>query len=85
MRGIGWVIFYRDPVTSTLSNHWIGLHEEGHPVGFTPLLVMDVWEHAHTGIERSAYVDAFLANADWDRVDHRLQGLLEAGPMQRSF
>jgi len=72
MRGVGWVILYRDPVTRALSNHWIGLHEEGHPAGFTPLLVMDVWEHAFTGLERPKYVEAFLANADWDRVAARL-------------
>ncbi len=73
MRGVGWVILYRDPVTGSLSNHWIGLHEEGHPAGFTPLLVMDVWEHAFTGLERPKYVEAFLANADWSRVETRLR------------
>ena len=74
IRGVGWVILYRDPVTGTLANHWIGLHEEGHPAGFSPLLVMDVWEHAFTGIERPKYVEAFLANADWSRVERRLRG-----------
>ena len=72
LRGVGWVILYRDPVGGALSNHWIGLHEEGHPAGFRPLLVMDVWEHAFSGMERANYVEAFLANASWEAVETRL-------------
>lgn len=71
MRGVGWVILYRDPADGRLSNHWIGLHEEGHPAGFTPLLVLDVWEHAFTGMTRSRYLEAFFANLQWDRVAAR--------------
>ena len=55
-----------------LSNHWIGLHEDGHPAGFRPLLVMDVWEHAFSGLERSKYIEAFLANVRWEEVESRL-------------
>lgn len=72
MRGVGWAILYKDPQTGRLSNHWIGLHEEGHPAGFTPILVMDVWEHAFTGMPRPRYVDAFFANIDWESVESRL-------------
>jgi len=71
MRGVGWVILYRDPVGGTLGNYWITLHEQGHPAGFTPLLVMDVWEHAFTGLERPRYVDAFLDNVSWRAVEAR--------------
>ena len=39
MRGVGWAILYQDPESGRLSNHWITLHEHGHPVGFRPLLV----------------------------------------------
>lgn len=76
MRGVGWAILYEDPVTRRLSNHWIGLHEEGHPAGFRPLLVMDLWEHAFTGLERPNYVEAFLANVAWERVHARLAASL---------
>jgi Fe-Mn family superoxide dismutase len=73
MRGVGWAILYRDPVTERLSNHWITLHQDGHPAGFTPILVMDVWEHAFTGMERARYLDAFFANVNWDEVEGRLK------------
>ena len=76
IRGVGWVILYRDPVAERLSNHWITLHEEGHPAGFTPLLVMDVWEHAYSGMDRARYVEAFLENVCWTKVEERLRGVL---------
>jgi Fe-Mn family superoxide dismutase len=72
MRGVGWAILYRDPVTLRLSNHWITLHHDGHPAGFTPIIVMDMWEHAFTGMERERYIDAFFANLNWDEVTERL-------------
>ena len=72
IRGVGWVILYRDPVADRLSNHWITLHEEGHPAGFKPLLVMDVWEHAYSGMDRPRYIDAFFENICWSRVADRL-------------
>lgn len=74
IRGVGWVILYRDPIADRLSNHWITLHEEGHPAGFTPLLVMDVWEHAYSGMDRTRYIEAFFESLHWNRVESRLKG-----------
>lgn len=77
MRGIGWAILYFDPHTQHLTNHWIGLHDVGHPSGFVPILVMDVWEHAYmvdAGVDgRAAYIDAFLKNVDWPKVERSLE------------
>jgi Fe-Mn family superoxide dismutase len=73
MRGVGWATLYRDPRTGGLSNHWITLHQEGHPAGFTPILVMDLWEHAFSGMERARYIDAFFDNLNWTQVDARLE------------
>jgi len=76
MRGVGWAILYQDPITGNLSNHWITLHEDGHPVGFLPILVMDVWEHAfmvdYKPTERAKYIDAFFSNINWEAVQKRL-------------
>ncbi|HJQ84211.1 MAG TPA: Fe-Mn family superoxide dismutase [Candidatus Binatia bacterium] len=76
MRGVGWAICYHDPANARLSNHWITLHEMGNVSGFTPLLVMDVWEHAYlldyAPAERPRYIDAFFANVAWPVVDRRL-------------
>jgi len=77
MRGVGWAILYQDPATGRLSNHWITLHQDGHPAGFKPLLVMDVWEHAflldYQPSERGKYIEAFFSNVDWDVVGQRLE------------
>lgn len=77
MRGIGWAILYFDPHSQSLTNHWINLHEAGHPAGFVPILVMDVWEHAYmvdAGVDgRAAYIEAFLKNVDWPKVERNLE------------
>lgn len=77
MRGIGWAILYQDPKSGVMSNHWITEHDMGHPAGFTPILILDVFEHAfmvdYRPAERGAYIDAFFDNIDWEEVDSRLQ------------
>ena len=77
MRGVGWAICYQNPANGRLSNHWISLHETGNVAGFTPILVMDVWEHAflldYKPAERPKYIEAFFSNIDWQAVEQRLQ------------
>lgn len=75
MRGVGWAICYENPANNRLSNHWISLHETGNVAGFTPILVMDVWEHAYLldfKTERPKYIEAFFSNIDWDTVESRV-------------
>jgi Fe-Mn family superoxide dismutase len=76
MRGVGWAACYQDPATGAISNHWIDLHETGNVAGFTPILIMDVWEHAfikdYAPAERPKYIEAFFANINWDVVNGRL-------------
>jgi len=73
MRGVGWAICFQDPTNGRLSNHWITLHETGNVAGFTPLLVMDVWEHAflldYKPSERGQYIEAFFSNINWPVVE----------------
>jgi superoxide dismutase, Fe-Mn family len=82
MRGVGWVILFQDPLTDRLTNHWVSLHQDGIPARCTPLLVMDVWEHAfmrdYKATERAKYVEAFFKNIDWSVVENRLN---ESTPM----
>lgn len=77
MRGVGWAIAYQDPWTGNISNHWVTLHEDGNVAGFTPILVMDVWEHAflldYKPAERAKYIEAFFSNVDWAVVKGRLK------------
>jgi len=76
MRGIGWAILYLDPIAAVVSNHWITEHDCGHPAGFAPIVVLDVFEHAfmvdYKPAERAKYIDAFFANLNWVDVEKRL-------------
>jgi len=76
MRGVGWAATYLDPSNGALSNHWINLHETGNVAGYTPILIMDVWEHAfikdYAPVDRPKYIEAFFANINWEVVNSRL-------------
>ncbi len=84
MRGIGWVILYyaehsraRTNAESKgrLFNVWVNEHDVGHLAGATPLLVMDVFEHAFVldyGLKRADYINAFFGALDWEEVERRL-------------
>lgn len=76
MRGIGWAVLYQDSVTGTLINQWINEHETGHFAGCTPVLVMDVFEHAYFTdyqLKRADYIESFFKNINWAAVDGRLK------------
>jgi len=59
-RGVGWAVLFRDPITGRMTNQWITLHEQGVPAGYSPILVMDAWEHAflldYKPSERAKYI-----------------------------
>ncbi len=75
MRGIGWVALYLDTQSGRLINFWVNEHDVSHPAGCTPLLIMDVFEHAFMidyGLKRVDYIEAFFKNIDWAAVEARL-------------
>lgn len=74
MRGIGWVVLCQDPLTNRLFNVWIDEHDAGYLVGSTPLIVMDVFEHAFMldyGLKKADYVNAFFNAIDWTVIEKR--------------
>ena len=76
MRGVGWAMTYQNPESKLLSNHWIELHQDGHPAGYKPIVVMDCWEHAfvpdYKPTERAKYIEAYFKNLDWRACEARL-------------
>jgi Fe-Mn family superoxide dismutase len=75
MRGIGWVVLYLDSMSNRLINFWINEHDVGHPAGCTPVLIMDVFEHAFMidyGLKRADYIEAFFRNINWEAAKKRL-------------
>lgn len=76
MRGIGWVVMTYDPYAKKLLHVWINEHDVGHLAGTTPLLIMDVFEHAFMldyGLNRADYIKAFIEAIDWDVVQKRFE------------
>jgi len=76
MRGIGWVVLYYDKMENRLFNTWINEHDVGHLSGATPLLIMDVFEHAYMidyGLKKADYIEAFFKVIDWGAAGSRFQ------------
>jgi len=74
LRGIGWVVMSFDPVRKKLFHTWIDEHNTGNLAATVPLLVMDVFEHAFIkdfGMDRAAYIKAFIDAIDWNVVQER--------------
>jgi Fe-Mn family superoxide dismutase len=76
MRGIGWAILYYDSTGNQLFNTWINEHDTGHLAAATPILIMDVFEHAFMtdyGLKRADYIEAFFKAIDWSVVQKRFE------------
>jgi Fe-Mn family superoxide dismutase len=73
-RGIGWGILYFDTQEKRLLNTWVNEHDVGHLAGATPLLNIDVFEHAFMldyGTKRADYIASFMKVIDWELVQKR--------------
>lgn len=78
--GSGWVLLSFQPREGTLVNQWAADHTHAL-AGGTPLLALDMYEHAYHldhGAAAGAYVDAFMANIDWAPVYARYQQAVHA-------
>jgi Fe-Mn family superoxide dismutase len=74
-RGIGWAMLYYDPTTNRLLQTWVEEQHLGQLIGLTPILALDMWEHAYVydypTSEKKKYVEAFFANLNWKVVEER--------------
>lgn len=68
----GWVWTAFDWQTGTLFNY-LGDAHDAFPIWHaTPLVALDVYEHAYMidyGVARADYIDAFFKNINWDGVE----------------
>ncbi|MGL5616332.1 MAG: superoxide dismutase [Sarcina sp.] len=72
----GWTIVALECVTESLRVIGSDLHDSGAIWGATPILVIDVYEHAYFmdyGSDRAAYLDKVLENLNWDSVNERVE------------
>jgi Fe-Mn family superoxide dismutase len=75
--GSGWVVLALNHRLHLVENYWMADHSTA-PADSTPLLVMDMYEHAYQmdyGAAAAKYIDAFFANLQWDAVAARMQSV----------
>lgn len=75
--GSGWTILAFNQQTKELHNYWAGDHTTNAPYS-VPILVLDMYEHAYQmdyGAAAAKYVDAFMANINWEEVNRRVEAL----------
>jgi superoxide dismutase, Fe-Mn family len=81
----GWVILGWNTRDAALHTYGLDMHNMWSPVGVIPVVALDVYEHAYMidyGINRAAYLDAFLKNIDWEVCGKRFAAARkhECGP-----
>tara|TARA_Y100000310_G_scaffold38150_3_gene35778 strand:- start:26953 stop:27537 length:585 start_codon:yes stop_codon:yes gene_type:complete len=78
MAARGWVILAFDFNDGKLHNYLTDLHNQGGVWGTSPLLVLDVYEHAYFidyGSDRKSYIEDFFKNINWSVIDKKFQKL----------
>jgi len=75
-RGIGWTILYYDKMSSKLIISWVDEHHLGQLTGLSPVLCLDMWEHAYVydypTSEKKKYIEVFFENLNWQNVEENL-------------
>lgn len=78
--GSGWALLSWSTRESRLITRWAADHTH-LLVGATPVLVLDMYEHAYHvdfGAKAAAYVDAFMQNIRWEAVALRFGAVVKA-------
>lgn len=76
--GSGWCVLTWNAHTQSLHNYLAWDHMHGAVTG-TPLIALDMYEHADHmdyGTQAARYVDAFMANLDWEVIDARYRAAI---------
>lgn len=80
MSARGWVVLAYDFNDDRLHNYIGDMHNQGGVWGAMPLFVLDVYEHAYFmdfGSDRAAYIEDFLANADYSDAAKKYEKALK--------
>jgi Fe-Mn family superoxide dismutase len=75
-RGVGWAMLYYDKQTGNLLNQWVDEQHLGNLISTTPILCLDMWEHAYVydypTSEKKKYIEAFFENLNWNKIEDNL-------------
>jgi len=76
----GWVVLTYDFNECKLDNYLADAHNQGGIWGTSPLLVLDVYEHAYFidyGSDRKSYLEDFFQNLNWQVIEKRFQKIVK--------
>ena len=76
----GWVILAHDFNDGKLRNYIADSHNSFGIWGASPILVLDMYEHAYFldfGSDKNAYIDVFFQNLRWQAVDKKYQKMIK--------
>lgn len=79
--GSGWCVLAYNYHTASLHNYWAWDHMH-QPAASMPLIALDMYEHAFQmdyGAAAAKYVDAFMANLNWEEIDRRYRQVVRRG------
>jgi superoxide dismutase, Fe-Mn family len=76
-RGVGWAMLYYDRESGKFLATWVEEQHLGHLTGLSPILALDMWEHAYVydypTSEKKKYIEAFFANLNWSVVEENFK------------
>lgn len=76
-RGVGWAWLLYDKQTDRLLTQWVDEQHLGHLMGATPILGIDVWEHAfvydYQPSGKKKYIEDFFVNLNWEVVEKNFE------------
>ncbi len=76
-RGVGWAMLYYDKENGKLLTQWVDEQHIGHLISCSPILCLDMWEHAYyldyIPADKKKYVEAFFANLNWEVIEENFK------------
>jgi len=81
--GSGWVLLTYSARFQRLMNQWAADHTHLLAEGI-PILALDMYEHSYHldfGANAAAYIEAFMKNIHWERVQARYRRAISGAPM----
>ncbi|HEY4505141.1 MAG TPA: Fe-Mn family superoxide dismutase [Candidatus Paceibacterota bacterium] len=76
-RGVGWAMLGYDKKTDTLIQYWVDEQHFGHLTGVSPVLALDMWEHAFVAdyqpSGKKQYIEDFFSNLNWEVVEENFK------------
>ena len=70
----GWAVLAYDFNDGRLHNYLADMHNQGGVWGVSPILVLDVYEHAYFidyGSDRKTYIEDFFKNLNWKAINKK--------------